>query len=57
MDADAKANWLKIKTHLESVGSTNNMFYQRAVAISAGGPDPLSHVELGQTIPSPDSDQ
>ena len=55
MDADAKANWLKIKTHLESVGSTNNMFYQRAVAISAGGPDPLSHVELGQTIPSPES--
>ena len=55
MDANTKANWLKIKTHLESVGSTNNMFYQRAVAISAGGPDPLSHVELGQTIPSPDS--
>ena len=41
MDQYTKNNWEKIKTHLEAVGQTNNMFYQRAVAIMANQKDPL----------------
>jgi hypothetical protein len=41
MDQETKQNWEKIKAHLEKVGSTDNYFYQRAVAICAGNKDPL----------------
>lgn len=41
MDQYTKDNWKKIKAHLEKVGSTNNMFYKRAVAIMANQKDPL----------------
>ena len=42
VDQHTKDNWNKIKGHLESVGKTNNMFYQRAVAITANQKDPLA---------------
>ena len=41
MDQYTKDNWEKIKTHLKSVGKTDNMFYQRAIAITANQKDPL----------------
>ena len=41
MDQYTKDNWKKIKAHLEKVGSTDNMFYERAVAIMANQKDPL----------------
>lgn len=42
MDQHTKDNWNKIKAHLETVGKTDNMFYQRAVAITANQKDPLA---------------
>ena len=42
MDQYTKDNWEKIKTHLESVGKTDNMFYRRAIAITANQKDPLA---------------
>ena len=41
MDQYTKNNWKKIKAHLETVGQTDNMFYERAVAIMANQKDPL----------------
>lgn len=41
MNEDEKANWLKIKEHMEKVGCTDNLFYTRAVAISNDKPDPI----------------
>ncbi len=52
MDKYEIENWEKIKTHLESVGKTDNMFYKRAKAISETAKDPMekpplfSHEEL-----------
>ena len=34
-------NWRRVKAALEKAGKTDSMFYQRAVAISEGRPDPL----------------
>lgn len=42
MDQYTKDNWEKIKAHLEQVGQTDNMFYKRAVAITANQKDPLA---------------
>ena len=42
MDQYIKDNWKKIKAHLEQVGQTDNMFYKRAVAITANQKDPLA---------------
>ena len=36
------ANWQRIKESMEQNGTTNNMFYTRAVAIVAGGKDQIS---------------
>lgn len=41
MDQHTKDNWNKIKAHLETVGKIDNMFYQRAVAITANQKDLL----------------
>jgi hypothetical protein len=41
MDKYEIENWEKIKTHLESVGKTDNMFYKRAKAISETAKDPM----------------
>ena len=49
MDQYTKSNWEKIKTHLEEVGQTDNMFYRRAVAITANQIDPLEKHPLPTT--------
>ena len=41
MHPDEKANWQRIKEHLEEVEQTDNWFYKRAVAIVEGANDPL----------------
>ena len=41
MDKQEKDNWKKVKEALEAAGKTDTMFYKRAVAITAGQPDPL----------------
>jgi hypothetical protein len=42
MDAQTRANWVKIKEALEKAGKTDSMFYKRAIAILSGKPDPLA---------------
>jgi hypothetical protein len=42
MDKRTLDNWKKVKDALEKAGKTDSMFYQRAVAILAGRPDPLA---------------
>jgi hypothetical protein len=42
MDAETRANWLKVKIALEKAGKTNCMYYKRALLILAGKPDPLA---------------
>ena len=44
MDDETLHNWHKIKTHLEKVGKTDNMFYTRAVSITAANGDPLPQI-------------
>ncbi len=44
MDDETLSNWHKIKTHLEQVGKTDNMFYKRAVSITASNDDPLPQI-------------
>jgi hypothetical protein len=51
MDKSTRENWQKVKTSLEQAGKTDCFFYKRACAIAAGGNDPLSHEEWGQTPP------
>tara|TARA_B100001939_G_scaffold44630_1_gene34429 strand:- start:4847 stop:4975 length:129 start_codon:yes stop_codon:yes gene_type:complete len=41
MDKVTLDNWRKVKEALEKSGKTDSMFYQRAVAILSGKPDPL----------------
>jgi hypothetical protein len=41
MDSRTYENWRKVKEALEKAGKTDCMFYERAVAILAGKPDPL----------------
>ena len=42
MDAETRANWLKVKIALEKAGKTDCMYYKRALMILAGKPDPLA---------------
>ena len=42
MDAETKANWLKIKIALEQSGKTDSYFYKRAVLVLAGKSDPFA---------------
>lgn len=44
MDDETLSNWHKIKTHLEQVGKTDNMFYKRAVSITSAEKDPLPEI-------------
>ncbi len=44
MDDETLHNWHKIKTHLEQVGKTDNMFYKRAVSITTNKRDPLPEI-------------
>ena len=41
MTPEQLENWRKIKTHLESVGATENDYYIRAKAITEGKKDPI----------------
>lgn len=43
MDDHERANWERIRVHLEKVGATDSYFYKRAVTIGGGRPDPLNH--------------
>jgi len=42
MDKQERDNWKTVKEALEKAGKTETMFYKRAVAITAGKPDPLN---------------
>ena len=41
MTKEERANWQRIKDHMESIGKTDSHFYSRACAIAAGGEDPI----------------
>ena len=41
MDFQEQENWRRIKDCLQAIGCTDSKYYQRAVAISDGKPDPL----------------
>ena len=41
MSEDERANWQRIKDHMEAVGKTDSHFYSRACTIVAGGEDPI----------------
>jgi len=41
MDPRTLENWQRIEKALREAGKTKCMFYQRAVAILSGRPDPL----------------
>ena len=41
MDLETKLNWQKIKQSLEEQNKTDCFFYERAVIICNGGPDPM----------------
>jgi hypothetical protein len=46
VDQQTRANWQRIKDHLEAVGRTDNWYYRRALAILAGSPDPFDRDPL-----------
>ena len=41
MSDEERANWQRIKNHMESIGKTDSHFYSRACTIVAGGEDPI----------------
>ena len=41
MSEEERANWQRIKDHMESIGKTDSHFYSRACLIVAGGEDPI----------------
>ena len=41
MSDEERANWQRIKDHMESIGKTDSHFYSRACVIVAGGEDPI----------------
>ena len=45
MDKTERDNWQRIKEEMEKNGTTDNMFYQRAVAICSGKDDPLDSLK------------
>ena len=45
MDKYELENWQKIKETMEENGTTDNMFYKRAVAICSGKDDPIEPLE------------
>lgn len=46
MDKHTKESWRKVKAALEAAGKTDCYFYERAVAICKGLPDPLIPPEV-----------
>ena len=45
MNKQEQNNWQRIKDVMEEKGTTDNLFYKRAVAIVAGKDDPLKPLE------------
>ncbi len=45
MSKEELANWQRIKEVMEEKGTTDNMFYKRAVAIVEGKDDPLDKLK------------
>ena len=45
MSDEERANWQRIKDVMEEKGTTDNLFYKRAVAIVEGKDDPLKPLE------------
>ena len=45
MSQEERDNWQRIKDAMEASGSTDNFFYKRAVAICAGGEDPIEPIK------------
>jgi hypothetical protein len=45
MSKEELANWQRIKEVMEEKGTTDNMFYKRAVAIVNGDDDPLDKLK------------
>ena len=41
MDAETRANWLKIKLALEKANKTDSWYYKRAILILANKRDPF----------------
>ena len=54
MSKEELANWQKIKDVMEEKGTTDNMFYSRAVAIVAGGADPLDKLKFNSDLSEDD---
>ena len=48
MDKRTYENWLRVKQALERAGKTDCWYYKRAMAISAGKPDPMPHTEINK---------
>lgn len=48
MDKHTRENWLRVKQALERAGKTDCWYYKRAMAISAGKPDPMPHTEINK---------
>lgn len=46
MSKEERENWQRIKTHMESIGNTDNHFYTRACAIVLGSPDPIEPLPI-----------
>ena len=46
MSNEELANWQRIKEVMEEKGTTDNMFFKRAVEIAAGGKDPLDQLKF-----------
>ena len=49
MNDEERANWQRIKDHMESIGKTDSHFYSRACVIVAGGEDPIEPLPTEQS--------
>ena len=43
MHPDERANWVKVKEHMEKLGKTDNCYYRRACGIINTGIDTIGH--------------
>tara|TARA_B100000900_G_C20249757_1_gene581468 strand:- start:410 stop:574 length:165 start_codon:yes stop_codon:yes gene_type:complete len=43
MHPDERANWVKVKEHMEKLGKTDNWYYRRACGIINTGIDTIGH--------------
>ena len=57
MNKDDLANWERIKNHMESMGTTDNYYYKRAVMILAGKDDPMENHKTPLTADNSNSSE